>query len=102
MISRRDFLQVSMAASAMLGASGFGTWSRLAAQQALTQDQLLEFDPFGNVWIGGNGNGDGHVLRFTNTGRFLAQYGTPGTDRGSTSTSSPSHSVQSSPTLGAT
>ena len=49
MISRRDFLQVSMAASAMLGASGFGTWSRLAAQQSLTQDQLLEFDTFGNV-----------------------------------------------------
>lgn len=49
MISRRDFLQVSMAASAMLGASGFGQWSRLAAQQRLTQDQLLEFDTFGNV-----------------------------------------------------
>ena len=49
MISRRDFLQVSMAASAALGASGFGNWSRLAAQQALTQDQLLEFDTFGNV-----------------------------------------------------
>ncbi|MCJ7875040.1 thiosulfohydrolase SoxB [Phaeobacter sp. J2-8] len=49
MISRRDFLQVSMAASAMLGASGFGNWSRLAAQQRLTQDQLLEFDTFGNV-----------------------------------------------------
>lgn len=49
MISRRDFLQVSMAASAMVGASGFGNWSRLAAQQALTQDQLLEFDTFGNV-----------------------------------------------------
>ena len=38
-----------MAASAMLGASGFGNWSRLAAQQSLTQDQLLEFDTFGNV-----------------------------------------------------
>ncbi|MBW6419415.1 thiosulfohydrolase SoxB [Celeribacter sp. PS-C1] len=49
MISRRDFLQVSMAASAMVGASGFGNWARLAAQQALTQDQLLEFDTFGNV-----------------------------------------------------
>ncbi|NBV59780.1 MAG: thiosulfohydrolase SoxB [Rhodobacteraceae bacterium] len=49
MISRRDFLQVSMAASAMLGASGFSNWSKLAAQQALTQDQLLEFDTFGNV-----------------------------------------------------
>ncbi|GAA4218314.1 sulfur-oxidizing protein SoxB [Sagittula marina] len=49
MISRRDFLQVSMAASALIGASGFGNWSRLAAQQRLTQDQLLNFDTFGNV-----------------------------------------------------
>lgn len=49
MISRRDFLQVSMAASALVGASGFGNWARLAAQQSLTQDQLLEFDTFGNV-----------------------------------------------------
>jgi len=49
MISRRDFLQVSMAASALYGASGFGNWAKLAAQQALTQDQLLEFDTFGNV-----------------------------------------------------
>ncbi len=49
MISRRDFLQVSMAASALVGASGFGNWSRLAAQQALTQDQLLDFDTYGNV-----------------------------------------------------
>ena len=49
MISRRDFLQVSMAASALYGASGFGNWARLAAQQALTQDQLLEFETYGNV-----------------------------------------------------
>jgi len=49
MISRRDFLQMSMAASALVGASGFGNWARLAAQQALTQDQLLQFDTFGNV-----------------------------------------------------
>ncbi len=49
MISRRDFLQVGMAASAMVGASGFGNWGRLAAQQSLTQDQLLDFDTFGNV-----------------------------------------------------
>ncbi|MGK7752517.1 MULTISPECIES: thiosulfohydrolase SoxB [unclassified Roseovarius] len=49
MISRRDFLQVGMAASALVGASGFGNWARLAAQQSLTQDQLLQFDTFGNV-----------------------------------------------------
>ena len=49
MISRRDFLQVSMAASALYGTSGFGNWARLAAQQALTQDQLLDFETYGNV-----------------------------------------------------
>lgn len=49
MISRRDFLQASMAAAAIYGASGFGKWARLAAQQQLTQDKLLEFDTFGNV-----------------------------------------------------
>jgi sulfur-oxidizing protein SoxB len=49
MISRRDFLQVSMAASALVGASGFGNWARLAAQQSLSQDQLLEFDTYGNI-----------------------------------------------------
>lgn len=49
MISRRDFLQTSMAASALLGTSGFGNWARVAAQQSLTQDQLLQFDTYGNV-----------------------------------------------------
>lgn len=51
MISRRDFLQTTMAASALVGASGFGNWARLAAQQSLTQDQLLDFDTFGNVTL---------------------------------------------------
>ncbi len=49
MISRRDFLQASMAASAIYGASGFGEWGRLAAQQVITQDDLLGFEAFGNV-----------------------------------------------------
>lgn len=49
MISRRDFLQVGMAATALVGASGFGNWTRVAAQQLMTQDQLLEFETFGNV-----------------------------------------------------
>ncbi len=49
MISRRDFLQTGMAASAVLGGSGFGNWARVAAQQSLTQDQLLQFETFGNV-----------------------------------------------------
>ena len=49
MISRRDFLQVSMAAAAAYGGSGFGNWARLAAQQRLTQDDLLAMPAFGNV-----------------------------------------------------
>jgi len=28
-----------------------------------------------NVWIGGNGQGDSHVVKFTRDGKFLAQYG---------------------------
>lgn len=51
MITRREFFQAAMAASALYGASGFGRWGRLAAQQALTQDQLLQFDDFGNVTL---------------------------------------------------
>ena len=49
MISRRDFLQVGMATSAIYGASGFGSFSKLAAQQKLSQDDLLRFDTYGNV-----------------------------------------------------
>ena len=49
MISRRDFLQTAMAASAIYGGSAFGQWGRLAAQQSMTQDQLMQFDTFGNV-----------------------------------------------------
>ena len=51
MITRREFLQASVAATAIVGISGFGNWSKLAAQQALTQDQLLQFDDFGNVTL---------------------------------------------------
>ncbi len=49
MIARRDFLQAAMATTALYGASGFGNWAKLAAQQALTQEELLRFDPVGNV-----------------------------------------------------
>ena len=51
MISRREFLQASLAASAIFGGSGLGTWSRVAAQQRLTQDDLLQFDTFGNLTL---------------------------------------------------
>lgn len=34
-------------------------------------------DHLGNVWIGGNGPGDAHIVKFTRNGKFLAQYGKP-------------------------
>jgi S-sulfosulfanyl-L-cysteine sulfohydrolase len=51
MIARREFLQASLAATALIGASGLGRMSRLAAQQQLSQADLLDFDTFGNVTL---------------------------------------------------
>ncbi|WP_029057083.1 thiosulfohydrolase SoxB [Stappia stellulata] len=51
MISRREFLMAAVATSAMVGGSGFGKWSRLAAQQALREDDILGFQPLGNVTL---------------------------------------------------
>jgi DNA-binding beta-propeller fold protein YncE len=34
-------------------------------------------DHTGNVWIGGNGPGDSHILKFTKDGKFLLQMGKP-------------------------
>ncbi len=50
MISRREFLTAAAAAS-LLGGSSAGWLGRLAAQQRLTQDDLLRFEPLGNVTI---------------------------------------------------
>jgi DNA-binding beta-propeller fold protein YncE len=38
----------------------------------------ITVDGQGNVWVGGNGGQDRHILKFTQDGRFLAQYGEPG------------------------
>ena len=35
-------------------------------------------DHKGNVWIGGNGGPDAHILKFTRDGKFIAQYGKAG------------------------
>jgi hypothetical protein len=34
-------------------------------------------DHLGAVWIGGNGPGDSHILKFTKDGKFLGQFGKP-------------------------
>ncbi len=51
MISRRHFVQASLAATAIYGASGFGNWARLTAQQSLTQNDLLDMETTGNVTL---------------------------------------------------
>lgn len=45
----------------------------------------IAIDHLDNVWIGGNGQGDSHILKFTRDGRFVAQYGKPGQPTNSTS-----------------
>lgn len=38
----------------------------------------ITLDPKDDVWIGGNGTTDSHILKFTRSGDFLMQIGTPG------------------------
>ena len=47
----------------------------------------ITVDHMDNVWIGGNGEKDAHILKFTRTGRFLLQMGKPGANAGSHDTS---------------
>ncbi len=46
----------------------------------------LFVDHKGVVWIGGNGAKDAHVLKFTQDGKFIAQYGRMGQSGGSNDT----------------
>ena len=46
----------------------------------------LSIDHMDNVWIGGNGRDDSHLLKFTRDGRFLMQVGVPAEGTASTST----------------
>ncbi len=45
----------------------------------------ISIDNKDNVWIGGNGQGDSHILKFTHEGKLLMQIGIPG--RGANSNS---------------
>jgi S-sulfosulfanyl-L-cysteine sulfohydrolase len=51
MISRRDFLQAGAAASALVAASGAGQLGRVAAQQRLSQADILRFQPMGTLTV---------------------------------------------------
>jgi sulfur-oxidizing protein SoxB len=50
LLTRRDFLQVAIASAALAGA-GDGALTRAAAQQRLTQDDLLRFEAVGQVTL---------------------------------------------------
>ncbi len=46
----------------------------------------IHVDTAGHVWIGGNGQGDAHILKFDRDGAFLLQIGQPGASGGSNDT----------------
>ena len=46
----------------------------------------LTLDPKDNIWIGGNGANDSHILVFTREGKFVRQIGKPGQSADSNST----------------
>jgi DNA-binding beta-propeller fold protein YncE len=43
-----------------------------------TSNHGITIDDKDNVWIGGNGAADSHILKFTHDGKFLQQIGKPG------------------------
>ncbi len=46
----------------------------------------ITIDHMDNVWIGGNGRNDAHILKFATDGTFLMQIGRPGESSGSSDT----------------
>ena len=51
-----------------------------------TSNHGITVDPKDNIWIGGNGEGDSQILKFTRDGRFLMEIGSPGQETNSNST----------------
>jgi sulfur-oxidizing protein SoxB len=51
MISRRHFLQATAAAAAMTAGAGLGSLGRVAAQQRLSERDILQFDALGQATI---------------------------------------------------
>jgi DNA-binding beta-propeller fold protein YncE len=55
--------------------NAWGGPSKTGEYEWPTSNHSIVVDHKGFVWIGGNGPGDAHVLKFTRDGKFVAQYG---------------------------
>src|SRR5438034_193804 len=55
-------------------------------RQGSKSNHGVTIDGKGNVWIGGNGAEDNHVLKFTQDGKFIKQFGFPYANSGSNDT----------------
>jgi S-sulfosulfanyl-L-cysteine sulfohydrolase len=51
MITRRELLQIGATTAAIAAASQLGPLGRAAAQQRLTEAELMQFDPLGNITL---------------------------------------------------
>ena len=58
--------------------NGWGGAVEGAPYSWLSLNHGLSFDQDENIWIGGNGRADSHILKFTKEGEFLLQLGEPG------------------------
>ena len=54
-----------------------GTGAAKGRARLARLDHGIFVDHTGSVWIGGNGPGDSHILKFTKDGKFLLQIGKP-------------------------
>ena len=62
--------------------SSFGGPSEMGEYDWPSSNHGLAIDNMGNIWIGGNGGGDQHVLQFAADGTFLKQIGDQGARAG--------------------
>jgi hypothetical protein len=66
--------------------SSWGGISQSGEYEWPASNHGIEIAANGNVWIGGNGSGDSHVLVFTRDGEYIRTVGEPGNGRDSNST----------------
>jgi hypothetical protein len=115
-VDRQDHIYVAQRPSSLRGNERFTGAGDTPpkAECCIPAPPILEFDPAGtlihswggpgpgydwpqiehglfvdhkdNVWIAGNGENDAHLLKFTRDGKFLRQFGKPGSRGGSADT----------------